>query len=151
MISNLSYNKICLSHPPTPLKDLKRITFEGTSASVIEFVATKEAVHPMKSLDDLRSRLGPGRRVLGLFHKLLSEEPLVFVHAALTSDIPSSMSHVLELEPEAKPTCATFYSITNAIPGLAGVGLGEHLLKQAVAVSLTNRMQLQKCHKNYTL
>eukprot|EP00934_Nitzschia_sp_Nitz4_P005724 Nitzschia sp. Nitz4//scaffold8_size234185//186865//190455//NITZ4_001288-RA/size234185-augustus-gene-0.276-mRNA-1//-1//CDS//3329559899//5714//frame0 len=112
--------------------ELKRITFEQSPASVIEFVATREAVHPMRSLNDLRSRLGPGRRVLALFHKLLKDTPLVFVHVALTDDIPGGMPEVLELTPMEKPTCATFYSITNAIPGLAGVGLGEHLIKEAV-------------------
>jgi hypothetical protein len=122
------------------LKELKRITYEGTPASVIEFIATKEAVHPMKSLDDLRVRLGAGRRVLSLFHPMLENHPLLFVHAALTHEIPSSMDQVMELLPQERPSCATFYSITNAQPGLSGIGLGEHLLKESIAVSVATEM-----------
>ena len=116
------------------IEEVQRITYEDTEASVIEFIATREAVHPMKSLDDLRSRLGPGRRVLGLFHPLLKNEPLLFVHAALTDEIPSCMDDVMDVLPSDTPKCATFYSITNAQAGLAGVGLGEYLLKQSTAV-----------------
>jgi malonyl-CoA decarboxylase len=117
---------------------LKRITYEETPASVIEFIATKEAVHPMKSLEDLRTRLGPGRRVLALCHPLLTNEPLLFVHVALTDKVPSSMTQVMQVVPNDNPTCATFYSITNAQPGLAGIGLGEYLLKESVGVSVTS-------------
>jgi malonyl-CoA decarboxylase len=123
----------CLFHPT--LEELKRITYEGTPASVIEFIATKEAVHPMKSLDDLRIRLSAGRRVLSLFHPMLENQPLLFVHVALTDHIPSSMEQVMELLPHEHPSCATFYSITNAQPGLSGIGLGEHLLKESITVS----------------
>ena len=114
---------------------MKRITYDETPASVIEFIATKEAVHPMKNLVDLRTRLGPGRRVLALFHPLLTNVPLLFVHVALTEEVPSSMMQVLQLVPNDSPTCATFYSITNAQPGLAGIGLGEYLLKESIGVS----------------
>lgn len=114
---------------------------------MIEFIATKEAVHPMKNLDDLRTRLGPGRRVLALFHPLLKNEPLLFVHVALTDDVPSSMVQVMQVMPNEKPTCATFYSITNAQPGLAGIGLGEYLLKESIGVSvMTFRIGLQFYH-----
>lgn len=114
--------------------ELKRITYDETPASVIEFIATREAVHPMKSLDDLRTRLGAGRRVLALFHPLLKNEPLLFVHVALTHDVPSAMKQVMEVFPDQSPTCATFYSITNAQPALAGIGLGEYLLKESIAL-----------------
>ncbi len=113
---------------------LKRITYDETPASVIEFIATKEAVHPVKSLDDLRTRLGTGRRVLALFHPLM-KEPLLFVHVALTNDVPSSITQVMQVLSNETPACATFYSITNAQPGLAGIGLGEYLLKESIGVS----------------
>ncbi|KAG7352381.1 malonyl-CoA decarboxylase [Nitzschia inconspicua] len=133
--------------------ELRRITYEKTSASIIEFISVKEAVHPMKSLEDLRSRLGPKRRVFALFHPLLPERPLVFVHIALIGSgegeehdistlIPSSIKDVMDLETlnensqmsacNLTPKVATFYSISNGVKGLAGVGLGEFLLKQAI-------------------
>lgn len=103
----------------------------------------------MKSLDDLRRRLGPKRRVFALFHPLLPEEPLVILHVHLESNadtIPATMSHVLteedgnsndgevsESRTTLTPRTATFYSISNTQPGLTrGLGLGEFLIKNAV-------------------
>jgi hypothetical protein len=117
------------------LLDIRRITYEDSAASIIELIAKNEAVHPMQSLDDLRSRLGPGRRVFALFSPLLPEKPLVFCHVALTDDIPNCLSKVLTISKEAEPKVATFYSISNSQPGLAGLQLGEYLLKNAIAVS----------------
>jgi malonyl-CoA decarboxylase len=115
--------------------EIRRITYEDTSASIIERIATKEAVHPMRSLDDLRSRLGSDRRVFSLFHPLLPHEPLVFVHVSLQMDVPGSMRQVMEAPNTiVDPKVATFYSISNAQPGLAGVGLGEFLLKESIRV-----------------
>lgn len=45
------------------LLEIRRITYDQTAASIIEVIAKKEAVHPIQSLDDLRNRLGKGRRV----------------------------------------------------------------------------------------
>lgn len=115
---------------------MRRVTYDETPAAVIEFIATREAVHPMKSLDDLRTRLGAGRRVLALFHPLLKNEPLAFVHVALTHYVPSDMRQVMDVLSDDNPTCATFYSITNAHPALVGIGLGEYLLKESIAVSI---------------
>ena len=126
--------------------EIQRITFNSTSAGIIEKIAVKEAVHPMKSLDDLRRRLGPKRRVFALFHPLLPEEPLVILHVHLESNadtIPATMSHVLteevgddevsHLPTVLTPRIATFYSISNTQPGLTrGLGLGEFLIKNAV-------------------
>lgn len=114
---------------------LKRITYENTAASIIELIARKEAVHPMRSLSDLRTRLDPNsRRVFSLFHPLLPGKPLVFVHVALKDKIPSAMPQVMKAGLLKKPEVATFYSITNAEPGLAGVGLGEFLIKESMKV-----------------
>ena len=99
----------------------------------------------MKSLDDLRRRLGPKRRVFALFHPLLPNEPLVILHVHLESRpdlIPSCMTHVFTDESDnndnksnqpLSPRTATFYSISNTQHGLSrGLGLGEFLIKNAV-------------------
>lgn len=118
---------------------IRRITYESTPASIIETIAVREAVHPVQSLDDLRSRLGSGRRVLALFHPLLPDQPLVILHVSLQPVIPDSMTLVLE-SPHAHDnndsvsSVATFYSISSLQPGLAGVGLGEYLIKEAVTL-----------------
>ena len=122
--------------------DLQKITYDKTPANIIEQIALKEAVHPLQSLNDLRIRLGPGRRCYAFFHPALPDSPLVFVHVALLTNIPQSMNDLhkgteriidgIDLETEA--TCATFYSITNTNSGLVGVDLGNHLIKSVVQV-----------------
>ncbi|KAL7554967.1 hypothetical protein ACHAWF_018542 [Thalassiosira exigua] len=111
--------------------NLERITYQDTPAAIIEQIAFKEAVHPLQSLQDLRTRLGPGRRCFAFFHPALPHKPLVFVHVALLREMPKGMSD-LRHAAESDATCATFYSITNTEPGLAGVDLGNHLIKSVV-------------------
>mmetsp|Transcript_20156 Transcript_20156/g.29673 ORF Transcript_20156/g.29673 Transcript_20156/m.29673 type:complete len:684 (+) Transcript_20156:79-2130(+) len=124
--------------------ELRRITYESTPASIIEQIALKEAVHPLRSLDDLRTRLGPNRRCYAFFHpSFLLEEPLVFVHVALMENcIPCSMEDIDKFttknegegEEERNKKVAVFYSITSTQPGLSGVDLGNFLLKRVVDV-----------------
>jgi malonyl-CoA decarboxylase len=119
--------------------EVERITYDTTPTAVIERMVRREAVHPVQSLADLRSRLGPTRRVFQLLHPyLLPNTPLVVVHVSLQTGIPSTMAQVLQDEPAVPtqttvPTVAAFYSISNTEPGLAGMGLGEFHLKQAKA------------------
>jgi malonyl-CoA decarboxylase len=133
--------------------EIRRITYETTPASIIETIAVREAVHPMKSLDDLRTRLGSGRRVFALFHPLLPDLPLVILHVSLQEEIPASMTPVLESSEEEGAhqhplSVATFYSISSLQPGLAGVGLGEYLIKEAVILL---RHELPGVHTFVTL
>jgi hypothetical protein len=114
--------------------DIRRITYEGTAASIIEAIATKEAVHPMRSLEDLRTRLGHDHRVFCAFHPLLPHEPLVFCHVALRPNVSCSMEDVLETSLETDIRTAVFYSISSTQAGLSGVDLGQFLLKQAISL-----------------
>lgn len=114
-----------------PILELRRITYEDTPAAIIEKIAMKEAVHPLRSLDDLRTRLGPNRRCFAFFHPSLKDEPLVFVHVALLPLIPETMEDIDEYSSDS-PGVATFYSITNTQPGLSGVDLGNFLIKRVV-------------------
>jgi malonyl-CoA decarboxylase len=114
--------------------EIRRITYETTSAAIIETIATKEAVHPLQSLDDLRARLGPDKRVFCAFHPLLPEEPLIFVHVALRNFIPDAMDQVMDTSVMDHATVATFYSISSTQPGLSGVDLGHILIKKATAL-----------------
>ena len=114
-----------------PMLELRRISYESTPASIIEKVARKEAVHPLRSLEDLRTRLGPDRRCFAFFHPSLQDEPLVFVHVGLLSEVPESMGDIDCLSSK-EPKVAAFYSITNTQPGLSGVDLGNFLIKRVV-------------------
>ncbi|KAG0197721.1 hypothetical protein BGX28_008779 [Mortierella sp. GBA30] len=46
-----------------------------------------EAVHKFKDVQDLKRRVGPGRRVFALMNKSLPNEPLVFVQVALVKTL----------------------------------------------------------------
>uniref|UniRef100_A0A7S1BP46 Malonyl-CoA decarboxylase C-terminal domain-containing protein n=1 Tax=Corethron hystrix TaxID=216773 RepID=A0A7S1BP46_9STRA len=114
----------------------QRIAYDQTSAAVIEFIAKREAVHPIQNLEDLRKRLGRfGKRCFALFHSEI-KEPLVFVHVALLSDMASSMEEITNAEDtedrERDARIAIFYSINATSQGLSGIDLGEILIKRVV-------------------
>lgn len=51
----------------------------------------------MKSLAELKARLGKGRRCFAFFHPCLPEEPLVFVHVALLPEVAASMADIVNV------------------------------------------------------
>src|SRR6187200_3377981 len=109
----------------------------STPAMILEKIIRYEAVHRIRSWDDLRRRIDPpDRRCYAFFHPALVDEPLIFVEVALTREIPSSIQDVLAEEREVLPTdqatTAVFYSISNCQPGLRGVSFGNFLIKQVV-------------------
>ena len=121
--------------------ELRRITYEATPASIIEIIARKESVHPIRDLQDLRTRLsGPTRRCFAFFHPSLPNEPLVFVHVALLPRMPESMEELESLTSSSGSRsndviqAAIFYSINNTQKGLSGVDLGAFLIKRVVEV-----------------
>eukprot|EP00526_Cylindrotheca_closterium_P009545 CAMPEP_0113625270 /NCGR_PEP_ID=MMETSP0017_2-20120614/13053_1 /TAXON_ID=2856 /ORGANISM="Cylindrotheca closterium" /LENGTH=432 /DNA_ID=CAMNT_0000535379 /DNA_START=261 /DNA_END=1559 /DNA_ORIENTATION=+ /assembly_acc=CAM_ASM_000147 len=111
------------------MMDIRRISYENSAPSVIESIVQKEAVHPIQNPQDLRDRLGEGKRVFALFSPLLPDKPLVFCHVALTDEIPCTLEQAASSSREDDPKVATFYSITNGEPGLIGLQLGLLLLK----------------------
>jgi len=48
-------------------------------------ISAYEAIQPIRSLTELRRRVGPYRRCYCLTHGALPREPLIVVHAALTT------------------------------------------------------------------
>jgi malonyl-CoA decarboxylase len=138
------------------LLEIRRITYQHTSAQIIEKIARYEAVHPISNLNDLRRRLGPERRVFALFHPTLPDEPLFVLYISLQDEIATSMEQIHRQEdailqrkdtnpqvgssrnpsssPPSQPKVAVFYSISNLRPGLSGLGLAEYLIQQAVTL-----------------
>jgi len=114
---------------------LRRIDWQ-TPAAILEKIIAYEAVHAIKSWDDLRRRLDPrDRRCFAFFHPSLVDEPLIFVEVALMSESPSNIASVLEEqrkhgEQGNYPTTAVFYSISNCQDGLRGISFGNFLIKQ---------------------
>jgi len=112
---------------------LERIDWRS-SALILEKLIRYEAVHEIRSWDDLHRRLGPDRRCYAFFHPALRDEPLIFIEVALTCGMASSVQPLLE--PDSPPVdpasanCATFYSITSCQRGLRGISFGNMLIKQ---------------------
>ena len=119
-----------------------------TPASILEKIIEYEAVHKIKSWDDLRRRIEPPDRFcFAFFHPALIDEPLIFVEIALESSIPSSVQSLLEknripIIPERANT-AIFYSISNCQKGLRGVTFGNFLIKQVVEELIQDLPQLK--------
>jgi len=131
---------------------ISRVTWDSP-CSLLEKISDYEAVHPLRSWTDLKSRVGPYRRVFVFTHPSMEAEPLVVLHVALTNEISGGMSSVLKefravnslsrVEGQSnfkdsetdldKVDTAIFYSITSTQQGLQGIELGTHLIKQAVS------------------
>jgi malonyl-CoA decarboxylase len=117
------------------LLTLHRITWDS-AASLLEKLIAYEAVHAIDSWADLKNRLDSDRRCYAFFHPAMPAEPLVFVEIALTAGIATDLPKLLDesapgLDPDRADT-AVFYSISSCQPGLAGVNLGNALIKEVV-------------------
>jgi malonyl-CoA decarboxylase len=115
--------------------DLDRITW-GTPATLLEKLIEYEAVHAIRSWDDLKNRLGDDRRCYAYFHPRMPDEPLIFVEVALVKGMSDNVQGLLDEDappgdPEDADT-AIFYSISNCHLGLAGVNFGNFLIKRVV-------------------
>jgi len=112
--------------------DLRAITWDSPAA-LLEKLIAYEAVHEIRSWDDLRNRLDSDRRCFALFHPRMPDEPLAFVEVALVAGMAGSVQTLLDEDaPSTDPTdsdTAIFYSISNTQRGLKGISFGEFLIK----------------------
>ena len=117
------------------LLDLVEITW-NSPAVILEKLIAYEAVHKVKSWEDLKNRLDSDRRVYAFFHHKMPTEPLIFVHVALTRGLADNVQALLdETSPVTDITqadTAIFYSISNAQKGLNGISFGNFLIKRVV-------------------
>ena len=123
---------------------LKPIDWE-TPANILEKIIEYEAVHQIKSWDELRSRLEPDdRKCFAYFHPAMEDEPLIFIEVALTKNIPAKINEILDSDrlviKSQEATTAIFYSISNCQKGLQGISFGNFLIKQ-VAKDLQNNFE----------
>jgi malonyl-CoA decarboxylase len=118
------------------LLELRQVTWESTSAALLERLIAYEAVHEIDGWDDLKDRLDSDRRCYAFLHPAMPNEPLVFVEIALTKGLADSLPRLLDQDaPKTDPASADtaiFYAITNCQAGLAGVNLGNELIKHVV-------------------
>ena len=108
-----------------------------TPAALLEKLIEYEAVHRIKSWDDLKNRLDADRRCYGFFHPRMPQEPLIFVEVALVNGIAGDVQALLDESGDAgdpaEADTAIFYSISNAQAGLAGISFGDFLIKRVAA------------------
>ena len=101
-------------------------------------------MHPIESREALAQQLGGGRRCFALFHPSFPAEPLCVVHVALLPEIARGMDVITGLRAEqikvdeSDASAAVFYSISSTQPGLAGINLGNMLIKRAARHLLKN-------------
>lgn len=130
----------------TGFLDLRRITWDS-SAALLEKLIAYEAVHEIRSWDDLRNRLDSDRRCYALFHPRMPNEPLAFVEVALVEGMAGNVQALLdEAAPAADPAkadTAIFYSISNTQRGLRGITFGDFLIKMVVRVLSHDLPQLK--------
>ncbi|KAG0330317.1 hypothetical protein BGZ99_006010 [Dissophora globulifera] len=100
--------------------DLERLTWQSP-AVLLEKITQYEAVHKFKDVQDLKRRVGPGRRVFALMNKSLPTEPLVFVQVALVERLSNNIQDILNdpspghSDPAKTVRSAIFYSITTQV------------------------------------
>ena len=115
--------------------ELRRISWDSP-ASLVEKLIKYEAVHDIRSWDDVKNRLDSDRRCYGFFHPRLPDEPLIFVEVALIDHMADSITPLLDEKAAPadlnKATTAIFYSISNTQTGLRGVSFGDSLIKRVV-------------------
>lgn len=117
------------------LLDLAEITW-NSPAALLEKLMEYEAVHQIRSWDDLKNRLDADRRVYAFFHNKMPLEPLIFVQVAFVHGLASNIQQLLDTETPVldigKADTAIFYSISNAQKGLTGISFGNFLIKRVV-------------------
>jgi malonyl-CoA decarboxylase len=115
--------------------ELQRISWRSP-AMLLEKLIKYEAVHEIRSWNDLKNRLDSDRRCYAFFHPCMPMEPLIFVEVALVVELADNIQVLLD---EKAPVfdayhakTAIFYSISNTQAGLRGVSFGNFLLKRVV-------------------
>ena len=115
--------------------ELQRITW-NSPAALLEKLIAYEAVHTIRSWDDLKNRLDSDRRCYAFFHPRMPMEPLIFVEVALVDELAGSVQTLLDEHAPVfdaqRATTAIFYSISNTQVGLRGVSFGNFLLKRVI-------------------
>ncbi|MBT5570148.1 MAG: malonyl-CoA decarboxylase [Alphaproteobacteria bacterium] len=114
---------------------LHRITW-AAPADLLEKLIAYEAVHEIRSWNDMKNRLESDRRFFAFFHPSMPDEPLIFVEVALVNGIARNVQTLLDesapIKDPEQADSAIFYSISNAQRGLSGVSFGDFLIKQVV-------------------
>ncbi len=128
------------------LLDMQEITW-NSPAALLEKLIAYEAVHKIRSWDDLKNRLDADRRVYAFFHNKMPLEPLIFVQVAFVKGMSDNIQALLDVDSPVldieEADTAIFYSISNAQKGLAGISFGNFLIKRVVAELMRDAKQIK--------
>jgi malonyl-CoA decarboxylase len=72
--------------------DLQRITWSSPALLLEKIKEYSASVHPVKTWDDLKLRLGRAKRCYGFFHPSMPLEPLVFIEVALVKGVSDKIA-----------------------------------------------------------
>lgn len=115
--------------------ELRPITWDSP-ASLLEKLIQYEAVHEIRSWEELKHRVAGHRRCYAFFHPRMKDEPLIFVEVAFAPQMAGNVQVLLDPQVPAEDTgkarWAIFYSISNTQPGLRGISFGNFLLKRVI-------------------
>lgn len=115
--------------------ELRPITWDSP-ASLLEKLIEYEAVHEIRSWEELKHRVAGQRRCYAFFHPRMTDEPLIFVEVAFAPQMAGNVQVLLDpqvpAEDISKARWAIFYSISNTQPGLKGISFGNFLLKRVI-------------------
>ncbi|MGB6008949.1 malonyl-CoA decarboxylase domain-containing protein [Castellaniella sp.] len=116
-------------------------------ASLLEKLIQYEAVHEIRSWDDMRRRVAADRRCYAFFHPRMSDVPLIFVEVAFAEQMAADVQALIDpgrpLADLGKARWAIFYSISNTQRGLRGISFGNFLLKRVIEELLSELPRLK--------
>ena len=126
--------------------ELKPITWDSP-ASLLEKLIQYEAVHEIRSWDELRHRVASHHRCYAFFHPRMADVPLIFVEVAFATHMADNVQALLDpkapIEDLGKARWAIFYSISNTQTGLRGISFGNFLLKRVIDELLSELPRLK--------
>lgn len=115
--------------------ELHPITWDSP-ASLLEKLIQYEAVHEIRSWEELKHRVAADRRCYAFFHPRMPGVPLIFVEVAFSAEMAGNVQVLLDPKmPTDNPhnaRWAIFYSISTTQPGLRGISFGNFLLKRVI-------------------
>lgn len=115
--------------------ELRPITWDSP-ASLLEKLIEYEAVHEIRSWEELKHRVAGHRRCYAFFHPRMRDIPLIFVEVAFAPQMAGNVQVLLDpqipAEDTGKARWAIFYSISNTQAGLRGISFGNFLLKRVI-------------------
>ncbi|WP_345797428.1 malonyl-CoA decarboxylase family protein [Castellaniella sp. MT123] len=126
--------------------ELRHINWDSP-ASLLEKLIQYEAVHEIRSWDDMRRRVAADRRCYAFFHPRMTDVPLIFVEVAFAEQMAADVQALIDPDrPVAdlgKARWAIFYSISNTQRGLRGISFGNFLLKRVIEELLAELPKLK--------